>query len=642
MKNMSDEITTFPVLEPVNTASDGSTFSPAGTGGGFSSLFQGDIYSSRGRFGNGTAYVDIGATNMHSSNYVSGSAGWQISYDGNVEINNLVLYGGNISYGKTSFADSANAGYWMSSDGVYFGAANDTTKFKYSITDGTFDFVGTIDGTSTIGGRTASTLANAIDASGHFADEAISTASATILGEFSFGESGALQIGTYENGVSGDLKISPSGILARNSSGDTTFSINGKTGVAVLNGLVVGTNVGLGTAQDSAGVTTIVGNTVTTAFVNALNVNAASVSASISITTPTITGGIIKTQADGNNRIELRDFTDQYEYLVFKNSDDQVTALLAYAFANKLLYTYSTDQTNKAVNKFYPNQKVKLGIKVDDGLGDIGGTLVALSSITAGEKISSNVPIIIADGTTIKRHYFWGTGIEDAGHGFMQVINAIIFSNLYTSFELSRVSIFIKDFGTIAGTMTAGIKATSSGNPTGDYLTLSSAVDITTAGGDWTEIVFDFTAITIEKSTSYAIIFDTSSASGAYDVLINQSQQNGIYKYYYEGSWITPNPTYMPKCYLYTATTSGKVYASSSLASSGTIPFIGFTPFAVEKNDSFNVNICIQDGFTGLTNPSKYYLEDNTGKYGTSAGTVSVQCGYAISTTEMIVKPNIT
>lgn len=38
--------------------------------------------------------------------------------------------------------------------------------------------------------------------------------------------------------------------------------------------LVVGTNVGLGTAQDSAGVTTIVGNTVTTGFVNALSITA--------------------------------------------------------------------------------------------------------------------------------------------------------------------------------------------------------------------------------------------------------------------------------------------------------------------------------------------------------------------------------
>jgi len=57
--------------------------------------------------------------------------------------------------------------------------------------------------------------------------------------------------------------------------------------------LVVGTNVGIGTAEDSAGVTTIIGSTVTTAYVNALSVNAATIDASVSITSPTITGGTI-------------------------------------------------------------------------------------------------------------------------------------------------------------------------------------------------------------------------------------------------------------------------------------------------------------------------------------------------------------
>lgn len=57
--------------------------------------------------------------------------------------------------------------------------------------------------------------------------------------------------------------------------------------------LVVGTNVGLGTAEDSAGVTTIVGNVVTTGFVNALNVTAQYVVASVALSSPVITGGSI-------------------------------------------------------------------------------------------------------------------------------------------------------------------------------------------------------------------------------------------------------------------------------------------------------------------------------------------------------------
>jgi hypothetical protein len=70
---------------------------------------------------------------------------------------------------------------------------------------------------------------------------------------------------------------------------------------AIITGsLIVGTNVAIGTAQDAAGVTTIVGNTVTTGYVNALNITAQYVVASISISSPTITGGTI-TIGSGDN-----------------------------------------------------------------------------------------------------------------------------------------------------------------------------------------------------------------------------------------------------------------------------------------------------------------------------------------------------
>jgi hypothetical protein len=62
--------------------------------------------------------------------------------------------------------------------------------------------------------------------------------------------------------------------------------------------LVVGTNVGLGTAQTSGNVTTIIGNTVTTGFVNALSITAGSVDAA-NITGTTITGKTIQTSSTG-------------------------------------------------------------------------------------------------------------------------------------------------------------------------------------------------------------------------------------------------------------------------------------------------------------------------------------------------------
>jgi hypothetical protein len=65
------------------------------------------------------------------------------------------------------------------------------------------------------------------------------TQSKTILASFTFGTSGALQVGTYSAGVSGDIKISPNGILARNSSNATTFALDATTGDATFAGTLV-------------------------------------------------------------------------------------------------------------------------------------------------------------------------------------------------------------------------------------------------------------------------------------------------------------------------------------------------------------------------------------------------------------------
>ena len=86
---------------------------------------------------------------------------------------------------------------------------------------------------------------------------------------------------------------------AEDSAGVTTIVGNTITsGYISALSLTVGTEIGLGTAQDSAGVTTIVGNTVTTSFVNALSITAGSVSAN-NISAGTITGSAFQTATAG-------------------------------------------------------------------------------------------------------------------------------------------------------------------------------------------------------------------------------------------------------------------------------------------------------------------------------------------------------
>ena len=68
--------------------------------------------------------------------------------------------------------------------------------------------------------------------------EALNTQTKQILGSFTFGQVGAIAIGVYENGVSGDVRITPNGITARDINGNTTLSIDGATGDAVFKGTV--------------------------------------------------------------------------------------------------------------------------------------------------------------------------------------------------------------------------------------------------------------------------------------------------------------------------------------------------------------------------------------------------------------------
>ena len=66
----------------------------------------------------------------------------------------------------------------------------------------------------------------------------LNTRSRKILAEFEFTQSGALQIGKYTEGVTGDIRISPNGIVGRDSSGLTTFAIDATTGDVVFKGSV--------------------------------------------------------------------------------------------------------------------------------------------------------------------------------------------------------------------------------------------------------------------------------------------------------------------------------------------------------------------------------------------------------------------
>ena len=67
---------------------------------------------------------------------------------------------------------------------------------------------------------------------------ALNTRSKKILQEFELAQSGGLKIGDFKEGISGDLRLTPNGLTARDIAGLTTFAIDGSDGSAVFKGSI--------------------------------------------------------------------------------------------------------------------------------------------------------------------------------------------------------------------------------------------------------------------------------------------------------------------------------------------------------------------------------------------------------------------
>ena len=67
---------------------------------------------------------------------------------------------------------------------------------------------------------------------------ALNTRSRKILQEFKLEQSGGIQIGNFQEGISGDTRITPDGLVMRNKAGLTTLAQDGDTGDAIFAGQV--------------------------------------------------------------------------------------------------------------------------------------------------------------------------------------------------------------------------------------------------------------------------------------------------------------------------------------------------------------------------------------------------------------------
>lgn len=73
--------------------------------------------------------------------------------------------------------------------------------------------------------------------------ETLNTKARKIQGAYSFTQQGSIEVGVFQPGVSGDVRITPDGITARDNAGNTTFNLDGDTGDAEFAGTLRGGTV---------------------------------------------------------------------------------------------------------------------------------------------------------------------------------------------------------------------------------------------------------------------------------------------------------------------------------------------------------------------------------------------------------------
>jgi len=98
--------------------------------------------------------------------------------------------------------------------------------------------------------------------------QALNTRSLKILQEFELTQSGGIVIGDYKEGLTGDLRITPNGLVARDTAGVNTFSIDGTSGDAIFKGLVQAGSVITGAVAVGNGDILIDGETKRMIFYN--------------------------------------------------------------------------------------------------------------------------------------------------------------------------------------------------------------------------------------------------------------------------------------------------------------------------------------------------------------------------------------
>lgn len=209
--------------------------------------------------------------------------------------------------------------------------------------------------------------------------------------------------------------------------------------------LIVGTNVGLGTAVTSGNVTTIIGNTVTTGFLNAVGIDAAYINAG------TMTGFTIQTSSSGY-RMKMNGPANQYEFLYDNNVLATLTSrAVPYSGMNGVALTGSLNLANLELSE----QGEGVGdSSVGFALGNGDNSFLAIHDTAGNNFVGTDMPIILYSNTAAVTPYLSTLQFEETGTG-TDLITIQAPSSIASSYTLT--------LPTTAGTNTYVLQTNGSG-----------------------------------------------------------------------------------------------------------------------------------------------------------------------------------
>ncbi len=268
-----------------------------------------------------------------------------------------------------------------------------------------------------------------------------------------------------------------------------------------------------------------------------------------------------------------------------------------------------------------------------------GGTSI---SLTAGEDISAQNAVVMSDGNVTKINpdisqtsKNTGTPAYDAywdAQSFIATSTTVSKINLYTSTgPIGNKTFTVKIRSSLTG---SDIGSTTFGTTGGEGEVLHSAIFSTAVSG-----------LTI-GNTYYIIVYSNGTSSAYPSLSINTPSAYADGQMYHStdsGTNWSSDATIDFYFVLYASYDAGTVLQSNAtIANARANSFIGFSQSAITSGNTGTINLIgtVIDGFSGLSPGYIYYLSNSAGLISTSAGAQSRKIGVALSTTQLLARPD--